>query len=85
MGLLAGEVYVFLGVALFVVEFGTGEGATTTELADELLLLELQLARQARARVPRMPSPAKSKIVLVRSLRVKSMLIARDRVDSVEP
>jgi hypothetical protein len=34
-----------------------------TELADELLLLELQLARQARARVPRMPSPAKSKIV----------------------
>jgi len=38
-----------------------------TELADELLLLELQLARQARARVPRMPSPAKSKIV--RSLR----------------
>jgi hypothetical protein len=38
-----------------------------TELADELLLLELQLARQARARVPRMPSPAKSKIV--RTLR----------------
>jgi hypothetical protein len=34
-----------------------------TELADELLLLEVQLARQARARVPRMPSPAKSKIV----------------------
>ena len=34
-----------------------------TELADELLLLELQLARQARTRVPRMPSPAKSKIV----------------------
>ena len=34
-----------------------------TELADELLLLELQLARQARARMPRMPSPAKSKIV----------------------
>ena len=38
-----------------------------SELADELLLLELQLARQARARVPRMPSPAKSKIV--RALR----------------
>jgi hypothetical protein len=38
-----------------------------TELADELLLLEVQLARQARARVPRMPSPAKSKIV--RALR----------------
>jgi hypothetical protein len=38
-----------------------------TELADELLLLELQLARQARARVPRTPSPAKSKIV--RALR----------------
>jgi len=38
-----------------------------TELADELLLLELQLARQARARVPRTPSPTKSKIV--RSLR----------------
>lgn len=38
-----------------------------SELADELLLLELQLARQARARVPRVPSPAKSKIV--RSLR----------------
>jgi hypothetical protein len=38
-----------------------------TELADELLLLELQLARQARARVPRMPSPTKSKIV--RTLR----------------
>jgi hypothetical protein len=36
-----------------------------TELADELLLLEVQLARQARARVPRMPSPAKSKIVRV--------------------
>jgi hypothetical protein len=41
--------------------------AEGTELADELLLLELQLARQARARVPRMPSPAKSKIV--RTLR----------------
>jgi hypothetical protein len=41
--------------------------ADGTELADELLLLELQLARQARARVPRMPSPAKSKIV--RALR----------------
>jgi len=40
-----------------------------TELADELLLLELQLARQARARVPRLPSPAKSKIV--RSLRAR--------------
>ena len=38
-----------------------------TELADELLLLEVQLARQARARVPRMPSPAKSKIL--RALR----------------
>ena len=38
-----------------------------TELADELLLLEVQLARQARARVPRTPSPAKSKIV--RALR----------------
>lgn len=38
-----------------------------SELADELLLLELQLARQARARVPRLPSPAKSKIV--RALR----------------
>lgn len=38
-----------------------------TELADELLLLEVQLARQARARVPRIPSPAKSKIV--RTLR----------------
>jgi hypothetical protein len=38
-----------------------------TELADELLLLEVQLARQARARVPRIPSPAKSKIV--RALR----------------
>jgi hypothetical protein len=38
-----------------------------TELADELLLLEVQLARQARVRVPRMPSPAKSKIV--RALR----------------
>jgi len=38
-----------------------------TELADELLLLEVQLARQARARVPRTPSPAKSKIV--RTLR----------------
>jgi len=38
-----------------------------SELADELLLLELQLARQARARVPRTPSPAKSKIV--RALR----------------
>ncbi|HUM11756.1 MAG TPA: hypothetical protein VLT82_12470 [Myxococcaceae bacterium] len=38
-----------------------------SELADELLLLELQLARQARTRVPRMPSPAKSKIV--RALR----------------
>jgi len=34
-----------------------------TELGDELLLLELQLARQARARVARMPSPTKSKIV----------------------
>jgi len=41
--------------------------AEGTELADELLLLELQLARQARARVPRMPSPSKSKIV--RALR----------------
>ncbi|HZJ52700.1 MAG TPA: hypothetical protein VFD38_01065 [Myxococcaceae bacterium] len=41
--------------------------AEGTELADELLLLEVQLARQARARVPRMPSPAKSKIV--RALR----------------
>ena len=38
-----------------------------TEVADELLLLEVQLARQARARVPRIPSPAKSKIV--RTLR----------------
>jgi len=38
-----------------------------SELADELLLLEVQLARQARARVPRTPSPAKSKIV--RALR----------------
>jgi hypothetical protein len=38
-----------------------------SELADELLLLELQLARQLRARMPRMPSPAKSKIV--RTLR----------------
>lgn len=38
-----------------------------TEVADELLLLEVQLARQARARVPRIPSPAKSKIV--RALR----------------
>lgn len=38
-----------------------------TELADELLLLEVQLARQARARMPRLPSPAKSKIV--RALR----------------
>jgi len=38
-----------------------------SELGDELLLLELQLARQARARVPRLPSPAKSKIV--RALR----------------
>jgi len=43
--------------------------ADGTELADELLLLELQLARQARARVPRMPSPAKSKIV--RALRTR--------------
>ena len=42
-------------------------GAEGTELGDELLLLELQLARQARARVPRLPSPAKSKIV--RALR----------------
>lgn len=41
--------------------------ADGSELADELLLLELQLARQARARVPRAPSPAKSKIV--RTLR----------------
>ena len=41
--------------------------AEGTELADELLLLEVQLARQARARVPRLPSPAKSKIV--RALR----------------
>ena len=41
--------------------------AEGTDLGDELLLLELQLARQARARVPRMPSPAKSKIV--RALR----------------
>jgi hypothetical protein len=41
--------------------------AEGSELADELLLLELQLARQARARVPRVPSPAKSKIV--RALR----------------
>ncbi len=40
-----------------------------TELGDELLLLELQLARQARARVPGPPSPAKSKIV--RALRVR--------------
>ncbi len=38
-----------------------------SELGDELLLLELQLARQARARVARPPSPAKSKIV--RALR----------------
>ncbi|MGZ3446396.1 MAG: hypothetical protein ACXWLG_13590 [Myxococcaceae bacterium] len=38
-----------------------------SELADELLLLEVQLARQARARVLRPPSPAKSKIV--RALR----------------
>ena len=36
-----------------------------SELADELLLLELHLARQARARVPRLPSPSKSKIVRV--------------------
>ncbi|HVP59349.1 MAG TPA: hypothetical protein VMT11_02200 [Myxococcaceae bacterium] len=42
-------------------------GPEGSELADELLVLELQLARQARARVPRMPSPAKSKIV--RALR----------------
>ena len=42
-------------------------GAEGSELADELLLLELQLARQSRARLARMPSPAKSKIV--RSLR----------------
>ena len=40
-----------------------------SELADELLLLEVQLARQARTRVPRVPSPAKSKIV--RALRGK--------------
>ncbi len=38
-----------------------------SELADELLLLELQLARQARTRAPRLPSPSKSKIV--RALR----------------
>jgi len=42
-------------------------GAEGSELADELLVLELQLARQARARLPRLPSPAKSKIV--RTLR----------------
>ena len=37
------------------------------ELGDELLLLELQLLRQARARAPRPVSPTKSKIV--RALR----------------
>ena len=41
--------------------------AEGTELGEELLLLEMQLARQARARIPRTPSPAKSKIV--RALR----------------
>jgi hypothetical protein len=41
-----------------------------SELADELLLLELQLLRQARARTaPRPVSPTKSKIV--RALRGK--------------
>ena len=41
-----------------------------SELADELLLLELQLLRQARARTtPRPASPTKSKIV--RALRGK--------------
>jgi hypothetical protein len=40
-----------------------------TELGDELLLLEVQLLRQAKARAPRRPSPTKSKIV--RTLRKK--------------
>ena len=34
-----------------------------TELADELLVLELQLVRMARARAARPPSPVKAKIV----------------------